>query len=96
MTGPWPPTDLLERKPNILRLDAGHVVHRFFDAARDPIHFDRSALGRLSALDASYGVLYVADSARGAFAETFLRSPGRRQLDPGLLARKAYARTMNV
>jgi len=92
VTGPWPPTDLLERKPNILRLDAGHVVHRFFDAARDPIHFDRSALGRLNAPDASYGVLYVADSARGAFAETFLRSPGRRQIDPGLLARKAYAR----
>jgi hypothetical protein len=36
--------------------------------------------------------LYAAEEPQGAFAETFLRSPGARQIDPKLLARKAYVR----
>jgi hypothetical protein len=73
-------------------LDRGAILHRFSAADKDPIHFDRSSLGRWNSPDAAYGVLYTADSPRGAFAETFLRSPGRRLIDPGLQARKAYAR----
>jgi hypothetical protein len=67
-------------------------LHRFHAVDKKPIHFDRSKAGRLNAPDGSYGVLYTAQSPLGAFAETFLRSPGRRLIDPGLLARKAYAR----
>jgi hypothetical protein len=37
-------------------------------------------------------VLYAAVDVRRAFAETFLREPGLRQIDPKLLARKAYVR----
>ena len=92
MTGPRPPADLAGRVPNILSIDAGAILHRFFAAEHDPIHFDRSSLGRLNAPDGSYGVLYAADDVQGAFAEIFLRSPGRRQIDPGLLSRRAYAR----
>ncbi len=68
------------------------MLHRFFSAAHDPIYFDRSVDGRLNAPDASYGVIYTAKTDRGAFAETFLRSPGRLVLDPAVLQRKAYVR----
>ena len=92
MSGPTPPADLVSRAPHILTLNRGAIVHRFFDADKDPIYFDRSSLGRLNSPDAAYGVVYTADGAQGAFAETFLRSPGRRQIDPGLQSRKAYVR----
>ena len=36
-------------------------------------------------------MLYAALSRAGAFAETFLRTPGRTLLDPALVARKAFA-----
>lgn len=68
------------------------MLHRFYTAAFEPIYFDRSTDGRINAPDGAYGVLYAAKTVRGAFAETFLRSPGRRSVDPALLARKAYIR----
>jgi hypothetical protein len=37
-----------------------------------------------------YGVLYAARSARGAFAETFLRDPGRTLLPRDLIDRTEY------
>jgi hypothetical protein len=61
----------------MVSLAKGAIVQRFFSAAFDPIFFDRSAGSRLNAPDASYGVLYAAEEIRGAFAETFLREPGR-------------------
>jgi hypothetical protein len=72
-------------------LAVGTVVHRFHTAEFEPIHFDRSLSGRLNAPDGSYGVLYAAKSRLGAFAETFLRQPGRTLLPTDLLASKAYA-----
>jgi hypothetical protein len=92
VTSPQPPGDLDGREPNLFRLSPGDILHRFHAKDRDPIHFDQSDAGRLNARDGSYGVLYTAQNPLGAFAETFLRSPGRRLIDPGLLARKAYAR----
>jgi hypothetical protein len=68
------------------------VVERFFAAERDPIHFDRSRSGRFNAPDGSYGVLYTSATLRGAFAETFLREPGRTLLPIDLVRRKARAR----
>lgn len=58
----------------------------------EPDLFDRSLDGRFNAPDGSYGVLYTAKETYGAFAETFLRTPGRTLIDPGLLKRKAYVR----
>ncbi len=65
-------------------LAAGTVVHRFYSAGYEPIFFDSSRMGRLNAPDGSYGVLYTAREAAGAFAETFLRTPGRRLIDSDL------------
>jgi hypothetical protein len=65
------------------------IVERFFGAIHDPIYFDRSRKGRMNAPDGSYGVLYAAKGVRGAFAETFLRTPGRKLLPLDFLREKA-------
>ena len=88
---PWPPADIADRRPAIRTLRPGTELHRFHAKPHAPIHFDRSALGRLNAPDATYGVLYAAQSRSGAFAETFLRQPGRTLLARDLLDGKAYA-----
>ncbi len=73
-------------------LPKGTLLYRFFNAADAPIYFDRSLTGRLNSPDGAYGVLYAALDLREAFAETFLREPGLRQIDSKMLARKAYVR----
>lgn len=92
MNAPLPPLDIPDRRPNLVTLAASTIVERFFTAIFDPIHFDRSRDGRLNAPDDSYGVLYAAENLRGAFAETFLRAPGRTLLPLDLLRRKARVR----
>ena len=92
MSPPLPPADLVKRDFRLRILPKGTVLHRFFNAADAPIYFDRSLRGRLNSPDGAYGVLYAALGLRGAFVETFLREPGLRQIDPKLLARKAYVR----
>jgi hypothetical protein len=87
---PLPPSDLDKRTPPAVRLRRNTILHRFFTAAYDPVYFDRSQEGRLNAPDGTYGVLYAAKTVHGAFAETFLRNPGRTLLPTDLLARKAY------
>lgn len=87
---PEPPADLPSRVPHLVHLPAGAVLHRFFTARFDPVFFDRSLDGRLNAPDGSYGVLYAAETPAGAFAETFMRAPGRTLIPPDLLAAKAY------
>jgi hypothetical protein len=97
VSGPPPPADLAKRSVNVLTLATGTVLHRFFIrtdgiSVFDPIYFDRSLASRFNAPDASYGVLYTSHGPHGGFAESFLRTPGRRMIDPGLLARKAYVK----
>lgn len=92
MSAPRPPADLARREPALTKLAIGTSLHRFYTAIYEPISFDRSQLGRLNAPDGSYGVLYAAQEAHGAFAETFLRTPGLTMLDADLLDRKAYVR----
>ncbi len=86
MTVPRPPRDLDRRDPLLLELPDGSSLHRFYD----PIFFDTSTLGRFNAPDGSYGVLYASENKAGAFAETFLRTPGRTLIDAALLSSKAY------
>ncbi|MBB2158230.1 RES family NAD+ phosphorylase [Gluconacetobacter diazotrophicus] len=88
---PWPPGDLASRQPRWRVLPAGQPLHRFYSRAHDPIYFDRSRSGRLNAPDGSHGVLYTAEQPAGAFAETFLRAPGRTLLPTDLIAAKARA-----
>jgi hypothetical protein len=94
VSGPLPPADLDSRRPKLVKLSAGQEIHRFYTARREPIFFDRSTDGRFNAPDASYGVLYAARKTNGAFAETFLRAPGRTLIDTDLLKRKAYVRLL--
>lgn len=54
---PRPPADLATRTPLTHVVAPGQRLHRFFTAAYDPIHFDRSRDGRLNAPDGRYGVL---------------------------------------
>lgn len=90
MSGPQPPHNLADRVPDYTYLEAGFKLHRFYSAAFEPVYFDRSLLGRLNAPDQSYGVLYTAATREGAFAETFLREPGRSLIDLELLRKKAH------
>lgn len=92
MSGPLPPADLQERRPDLIEIPAVEKLHRFYTTQWEPIFFDRSTIGRFNAPDGSYGVLYAAKEAAGAFAETFLRTPGRTLIDTDLLQRKAYIR----
>jgi hypothetical protein len=87
---PLPPGDLDKRRPLDVVLRPSTILHRFFTAAYGAIYFARGRDGRLNAPDDTYGVLYVAATAHGAFAETFLRNPGLTQLPADLLASKAY------
>lgn len=89
MTFLLPPADIGGRIPRLVVIAADTSLHRFYTGALDPIFYDRSNQGRFNAPDGKYGVLYASRTVRGAFAETFLRTPGRRMIDPGLLARKA-------
>jgi len=92
VSAPPPPPDLDSRNPELLQLRAGTIIHRFYTREYEPVFFDPGLSGRLNAPDGSYGVLYCAKEPSGAFAETFLRTPGRRLIDADLLRRKAYAR----
>lgn len=92
MSGPLPPADLDRRRPELVELRAGADLHRFYTGKFEPIFFDTSEDGRFNAPDASYGVLYAAEETAGAFAETFLRTPGRTLIDADLMQRKAYVR----
>lgn len=92
MSSPLPPADLNRRQPELVEISARESLHRFYTVKRDPIFFDTSTMGRFNAPDASYGVLYSAKGIAGAFAETFLRTPGRTLVDADLLQRKAYGR----
>jgi hypothetical protein len=89
---PSPPAELAARRPDEGRLVPGEILHRFYTAAFDPVFYDRSLDGRLNAPEGRYGVLYAAAAPEGAFAETFLRVPGRTLLPSDLLRRKAYVR----
>jgi hypothetical protein len=68
------------------------TFYRFYSREQAPIFFDRSTHGRLNSPDGSFGVLYAAQHKTGAFAETFLRSPGRRLLPEDLIRTKGLVR----
>lgn len=91
MSGPLPPDDMDARQPLVQSMAAGALLHRFHNAAFDPIFYDRTSAGRLNAPDGSYGVLYTAHAVDGAFAEVFLRVPGRTSLGLDFIETRAYA-----
>lgn len=97
MSAPEPPTDLASRTLPLVSVSAGTALHRFHTAKSGtktlgPVFFDTGLGGRLNAPDGTYGVLYVADKPPGAFAESFLRTPGATLLAEAYMQTKAYAR----
>lgn len=92
MSGPRPPVDIAARAPLVQTLAAGTIFHRFHLAAYGPIFFDTSNTGRFNASDGSYGILYGAMAADGAFAEVFLRSVGATNLGADFIRDRAYSR----
>ena len=89
---PLPPLDIAGRTPAVHILKPGALLHRFYTKRHEPVYFDGSDSGRFNAPDGSFRVLYAAEAVAGAFAETFLRTPGRTMLLPDLLAAKGYVR----
>ncbi|MDK2747258.1 MAG: RES family NAD+ phosphorylase [Brevundimonas sp.] len=92
MSAPRPPADFASRTLPLITLDGGVETHRFHNAAFGPTYYDKSDAGRLNAPAGEYGVLYVAEKIDGAFAESFLRTPGATLLAQSFIDAKAYAR----
>jgi hypothetical protein len=88
---PIPPTDLATREPLIVSVATGTTLHRFYRAQLAPIFFDEGRGGRLNSPNGAYLVLYTAETSKGAFAETFLRVPGRTQIGVDQIKERAYA-----
>ena len=96
MSGPPPPPDLNRRRPRLLELPSGTILHRSYQLRFEPIYFDPFRRGRFNAPDGSYGVLYGAKTIDGAFAETFLREPGRTLLPSDFVAARGYVELQNI
>jgi hypothetical protein len=92
MTALLPPTDINRRSPRVTTIQNRTTFYRFYSRGREPIYFDRSKNGQLNSPDASFGVLYAAKQMPGAFAETFLREPGRTLLAGDFIAKKGMVR----
>ena len=92
---PSPPPNLAKRKPLLRTLPVGASVHRIYNNAHNPMHFDRrtgDAGNRFNAPDGSYGVMYTSQEREGAFGETFLREPGQTLVSMKLMRSKGYVR----
>jgi hypothetical protein len=90
MTAPLlPPPDIKARSPRFTAIPITTTLFRFYRRGNHPFHFDRSRTGRLNSPDASFGVVYAAQERRGAFAETFLRTPGRTLLAEDFIRQRA-------
>ncbi len=72
------------------------ALWRVYDASRGPEWFGPAPgtppRSRFDAPGGEFGVCYLALSPEAAFAETFLRNPGRRMLDRTLIASRAFSR----
>lgn len=69
-----PPHDFDERELPIVRLEGPWL--RLHAAALEPVFFGRRGLNRFDDPDSTFGVLYVAEDAFGAFIEVYGRDPG--------------------
>lgn len=93
---PLPPAGLASRPLPLHLLPAGTVLARIHRAEYEPLFFGpgagRAPMGRWDAPAGEFGVCYLAEEARTAFAETFLRTPGETLLSDAALAGRSLAR----
>ena len=92
---PLPPAWLATAPLPILELAAGSPLVRVHHAGFGPVFFSPGAgkgpIGRFDSPSGSFGVLYLARSLEGAFAETVLRNPHRRLIDPAEITSRAVS-----
>jgi len=97
--GPQPPSDLHARRLPLRTLALKTVLWRIHDDRWHPIWFGPAEgagpHGRFDVAAGEFRVCYVGLSAAAAFAETFLRNPGRRVLDRTLLGSRAISTVTN-
>jgi RES domain len=95
---PLPPPDLHARPLPFHLVPAGTVLLRVHRAAHGPLFFGPPPggppLGRWDAPGGEFGVCYLAEEGRIAFAETFLRHPGARVVAEAQLAGRSLARVL--
>lgn len=79
----------------ILELAAGSSLVRVHRIGFGPVFFSPGAgaapIGRFDSPGGSFGTLYMAQSLDGAFAETVLRNPQRRLIDPAEISSRAVS-----
>ncbi len=92
---PLPPAWLAAAALPVLELAAGSSLVRVHRAGLGPVFFSPGAgsgpIGRFDSASGSFGVLYMAHSLEGAFAETVLRNPQRRLIDPAEINSRAVS-----
>jgi hypothetical protein len=91
VTAPLPPTDINARSIPPVFIQSDAVLCRFHKSGKGPVYFNTDRSGRFNSPDASYGTLYVSARQAGAFAETFLRSPGLNVVTGSEMRNKDYA-----
>lgn len=91
---PPPPSWLESSRLPILDFPNTAVV-RIHRTEHDPVFFSpgsgRAPVGRFDSRSGAFGVLYLATSLAGAFAETILRNPQRRLVDLSEITTRAVS-----
>ncbi len=92
---PLPPPWLATAALPVLELAAGSTLVRVHRLGLGPVFFSPGAgadpIGRFDSPTGGFGVLYTAQSLEGAFAETVLRNPQRRLIDPAEISSRAVS-----
>ena len=90
-----PPEWLPRSQLPVTELPAGSTLVRIYRHVHPPIFFSpgdkRPPAGRFDSATGLFGVLYLAFSFEGAFAETVLRNPARRLIGLGEVAGRSLA-----
>lgn len=94
-SSPPPPAWLPTARLPLLRLPAQSSLVRVHRLEHHPVFFSpgtgRAPAGRFDSPSGAFGVLYLAQSLDGAFAETVLRNPQRRLVDLSEIAGRAVS-----
>ena len=92
---PLPPDWLPATKIPILTLPAQSRLVRIHRLEHHPVFFSPGAgkapVGRFDSPSGAFGVLYLAQTFEGAFAETVLRNPQRRLVDLAEISSRAVS-----
>ena len=94
-SAPLPPPWLTMASLPLQEIAAGSTLVRVHRLGLSPVFFSpgpgKPAIGRFDSLSGSFGVLYMAQSLEGAFAETVLRNPHRQLIDPAEISNRAVS-----